>query len=309
MHWRSCLVALAGLCGGAAAGIDVPAARAAHVTDASRFASAAATVEVYRAGVSDLMEGIDPSDDDRVSAGSRLQRIRHEVYPALIWAAIRADAVVVALTSGRTDGAWGWVFEPDHPALARDTPTLRTLVVDDKHVMLVRPDRMSQRWAGVFMVHEMSHVLDAWDAATGSGCSTEFNAYTVEREAFDHLTSGGFTRQLDAVIAGGQLASYDAVTRAAVHAEIDLRAIFDGLETALGEAPSESLAEREMRDGFYLVSLADRIGETSGLGAFRRCEEMAAMINKAGKHPSQPPESAQPPAGNHSNNTAPSTMR
>jgi hypothetical protein len=52
------------------------------------------------------------------------------------------------------------------------------------------------------------------------------------------------------------------------------------IERRLAEPSPLSAAEREMRDGFYVVSLIDRIQEREGADISVRCEVMAQVISE-----------------------------
>ncbi len=153
------------------------------------------------------------------------------------------------------------------------------------HVIMLRPDKMTERWAGIFLVHEMSHALDQRKAESNPGCAAEFEAYRVEREAMNVLTSDGLDEALDEAIGRYVYASYEDVI-AAVEADTGsgIGPAIDGIESRLAEPPPLSAAEREMRDGFYVLSLADRIGERADVGMEARCEIMARIIRATSKY-------------------------
>ena len=56
------------------------------------------------------------------------------------------------------------------------------------------------------------------------------------------------------------------------------------LEHALEEPAEASVAEREMRDGFYYVSLVDRVGLRAGLAEEARCNAMLDAMKPASKY-------------------------
>lgn len=246
-----------------------------------QFENPAAAVALYRAAVTSAMKEIDRSQTLGRPLSIRLLRIRSDIFPIFSLGSINASGSMRATESGTKQGVWGLVLALDHPLLASSGPTLTAGEQDSIDSITIRPDLLSERWAGVFMIHEFSHSLDQrQEGAQSTGCWREFEAYLVEQQYYNLLTQGAFHRALDEIIAGLPSAGPQDLSADSSL----LKTAFDSLEADLEERPALSAAERQMRDGFYYVSLVDRIGQGRGDKVADRCEAMAASIAAASKY-------------------------
>ncbi|AKC86626.1 hypothetical protein [Pseudoxanthomonas suwonensis] len=242
-------------------------------------------VDLHRGAVAQAMRQIDAAEQRGEAVPERLRRIRHELYPLLSWGRITADGSIVAIDPGRRDGVWGLVLDRGHPLLAVPMPTLTTLDLDGIHAVRIRPDPMTGPWAGVFLVHELSHVLDQRDGvARDPACRAEFSAYVAERQYYDLANAGRLSTELDRTIDLLGLRHPQDVVRLFVTDAERLGDALAALELRLGEPPAASAAEREMRDGFYYVSLVDRLGARTGLADAERCAGMEEAMRPASKY-------------------------
>lgn len=253
---------------------------------AGRFADATQAVEHHRDAVASALRAIDEAEArDKTIIPDRLLRIRREIAPLLSWGVIRDDDRMIAVHPGRRDGVWGFVIEPGHPAMTESFPTLTSLTLDGIQTIRIRPDRMSPRWSGIFMVHEFSHVLDARDGGSDtSTCASEFAAYVVERQYYDLTNGDRLSEGLDRVIDALELKHPRDVVALYLSDADRLAQAITTLEHALEEPAEASVAEREMRDGFYYVSLVDRVGLRAGLAEEARCNAMLDAMKPASKY-------------------------
>lgn len=250
-----------------------------------RFADATQAAEHHREAVASAMRVIDEAEARGKAIPDRLLRIRREIPPRLSWGRIREDDTMIALDAGKRDGVWGIVIEPGHRAMDESFPTLTSLTLDGIQAIRIRPDRMSPRWSGVFMVHEFSHVLDAWDGeGDAPACAGEFAAYVVERQYYDLANGDRLSEGLDRVIDTlGFKHPRDVVALYLADADRLAQAMAT-LKRTLDEPSEASAAEREMRDGFYYVSLVDRVGLRAGLAEEARCNAMLDAMKPASKY-------------------------
>lgn len=123
----------------------------------------------------------------------------------------------------------------------------------------------------------MSHAHDHLYAYDRPACGREYAAYGAEADALNHLSAGRFVPLLDELITARGLQT-PAQYLAFVRDHHKLAAMIDGIEAGLGEAPALSMAERQMRDGFYAVAIGEQIGVRAGLDEAGRCEAMATLI-------------------------------
>lgn len=251
----------------------------------AQFQSSEAAVAVYRQGWIATMNQLSESGTHPKRISPRLGKMLSDIRPVMAWGHLQQDDIMSALSNGSRNGIWVIVIDPGHPRLEQAGPTMRTIDENGITVIMVRPDLLTARWAGIFLVHEMSHALDQREAPDKNGCALEFDAYRVEREALNRLTEGRFDRILDVEIGRQGYANAGDVLRQLSQPSQDAFAqVLDSIERALSEPAALSSAEREMRDGFYLMSLIDRVNEKANLDAARRCSEMSAAIKSASKY-------------------------
>lgn len=252
---------------------------------AIQFENSEDAVAAYRRGWAATMEQLRASDAKLKRTSIRLDKLLGEVRPVMAWGHLQDDGTMSALSNGSRSGVWVIVVDPGNPRLEQVGPTMTTVDESGITVIMVRPDLLTERWAGIFLIHEMSHALDHRDAPDKNGCALEFDAYRVERETFNRLTEARFDKILDAEITQQGYTSVGDLLRALNHPSQDeFAAVLDSIERKLSEPEALSAAEREMRDGFFLMSLVDRIGENRGLDTVERCRDMSAVISAASKY-------------------------
>jgi hypothetical protein len=246
---------------------------------ATAHASAEDAIAAFRGGWQSWMDALDrarPGNERGYSP--RLSQLLDDVRPAMAWGVLQSDNRMIARSSGSLAGVWAMVIAPDHDWLSMPGPTLANRITDGLNVIHIRPDKVTERWAGILLVHEMSHALDVRQAPHKQGCSVEFDAYRVEAEALSVVLDGKWEEVLDTVVAQQEFSSHERLLASVENGRI-ARAIGE-IERRLAEPSPLSAAEREMRDGFYVVSLIDRIQEREGADISVRCEVMAQVISE-----------------------------
>lgn len=253
--------------------------------DGARFADAKQAAEHHREAVESAVRTIDEAMARGEILPDRLLRIRREIPPLLSWGVIKEDDRMIAVHAGRREGVWGFVIEPGHRVMRESFPTLTSLTLDGIQAIRIRPDKMSPRWSGVFMIHEFSHVLDAWDGKGDEpACAGEFAAYVVERQYYDLANADRLSEGLDRVIDTLGLKHPRDVATLYTSDPDRLAQAMITLERELDEPSEASAAEREMRDGFYYVSLVDRVGLRAALTEEARCNAMLDAMKPASKY-------------------------
>lgn len=183
------------------------------------------------------------------------------------WARLEGSDYMAYLSKGKPKG-WNVVVPPGHPKL-QDMDSSLTMIVDgDLFVVLIEPVDFDPIWAGVFGVHENSHLRDRAEGIEPLSPSHEefmrgeYRAYRAEMLAADVMTDGRAARAIDAVIAGrapadfAEVAGWSTTLTPEEMARIDL---------AFGGA-AESKEEGELRGGFYALGLMIRYADAHGLG-------------------------------------------
>jgi hypothetical protein len=292
----ACLLLLlaAGSCDAAALAADVDSKLGRQATSGKapndtgpeqRFNITRAVAHRYQGGLELAMQAVADARTRGRPLSPRLALLHDDIYPQLGWGEIRADNKMLAITSGRTDAPWGMVVAPDHPRLAEPGPTLRTGPDGGVLIVTIRPDAMSQRWAGIFMVHELSHLADHGTASDAIGCRAEHEAYKVEREIVNLLSDDRFDVALDTVLDDQGIRTASELQEMLASDTHDrLAAAISTIERLLEESLPLSTAEREMRDGFYVMALIERLGERAGDPEQARCLASESILRSSSKY-------------------------
>lgn len=99
------------------------------------------------------------------------------------------------------------------------------------------------------------------------------------------LSDDRFDAALDIALAGKGLRTageFHEMLASGVHDS--LAAAISTIERLMGESPPLSTAEREMRDGFYAMSLLERLGERAGETLQARCLESERILQSSSKY-------------------------
>jgi hypothetical protein len=195
---------------------------------------------------------------------ARLQQVKNFRERWVRWAELDGN-IYRALEGGYTGGAWITVVPPGHEVLKRMVATLQVESNPTLTVLLVKPEMITERWAGIILVHELSHLMDRlyqvepMNPTREQFLEGELRAYEAEILAASLLTRGALERQMDMLLAQWRPASHEEL--------IDrVRAIdpadWDKLETTMASAVPESMAEQSLRGGFYVIALSIRFAGT-----------------------------------------------
>jgi hypothetical protein len=185
------------------------------------------------------------------------------------WAELR-DTMYYALESGQGIAAWLVVIPPGHPDLDSIPTTLSIDPTATINVARMKPQLLSPTWAGVALIHELSHLgdralgLEPMMPTRKQFLEGELRAYALEMMALDLLTAGKFSAGLTATLEQWMPASvHEVIARVQpldVGTEIALR-LWAGID------PAESDAERLVRRGLYVVALVLAYIDSKGLSS------------------------------------------
>lgn len=176
-----------------------------------------------------------------------------------IWVRVDTEGRMVSISKGKSNLLLA-AYEPRHPYLTAPGPTLVTNG-DQSIAIHFRPDRISKDFAGIFLVHELSHALDLLNhTRVDSPDINETKAYLHEKRAANIAYDKALDRGLDKVLAKVRPKDVTDLIRLQDSKEGRLRMqeLLIGIEKEMVIAPPASEAEAEMRLGFYHVALEIR---------------------------------------------------
>lgn len=193
-----------------------------------------------------------------------LRRFRDE---SVGWAELRGSAFY-ALEDGYRSGGWLVVVPPGHDLLSRMQSTLQLDPNPQLNVILIKPEGVTELWAGLFLIHELSHLADRALGAESPEPDVEeylmgeLRAFGLEMMAANGVTRGDFYRRLDRVLDEWQAGSVEEfVHRVRSMTVADVEKISAPVLSEL----AASDAERRLRNGFYSVALLIRYAERKRL--------------------------------------------
>ncbi|PTY36113.1 hypothetical protein BGP77_01995 [Saccharospirillum sp. MSK14-1] len=255
-----------------------------EVPESETFVDWVEAKSVYEQSLAQVMGSVPVPDAEEQEDASLIQAIDQNLYPHLFWGYIQADGQIIAATDGHTDGLWILFLAEDHPSLSQPGPTLQTGQQANLMAVTVRPDRVSPAFAGVFMTHELMHGFNELFAEGALPEASEFNAYSVEKAAYNYRYNGRLDKVLDELLDDNNIESYDDLV-AFTRAEDDrLDQFLLKVDSDLNHGPAYSPQEQEMRMGFYLMATSIRVGERSGSSFFDSTARLNRLLERFGRY-------------------------
>ncbi|WP_108125187.1 hypothetical protein [Saccharospirillum mangrovi] len=251
-----------------------------HVPDSITFSDWQEAKAVYELSLAQVMGSVPVPDAIEQEDASLIQAIDQNLYPHLFWGHVQADGQLMAATEGHADGLWVLFLDNDHPSLNQPGPTLQTGRQANLLAVTVRPDRISPAFAGVFLTHELMHGFNDLFADGALPEASEFNAYSVEKAAYNYRYNGRLNAVLDDLLDARNLDNHDdfvAFTRAD---DDRLNQFLLNIDDKLGHGPAHSPAERQMRMEFYLMAASIRVGERSGATFFDNTARLNRLLEQ-----------------------------
>jgi hypothetical protein len=246
----------------------------------SQFKSVDEAYETYKSGIMKIMADIPDSITDRADPLHRLSMYK-DLYIKMGWSHIKSDNAIFSLTAGNRSACWVSFLDLDHPALKTRGNTLNAKVNKNGLVFIViRPDKISDKWAGVFLLHELSHAKEYMDIGHSDREKTELLAYELEKIAYNHITENLFDRVLDEVINIHNI-SYEGMLSQLDKKEVKhFSPVLHEIDEKMSEEFGQSIAEMEMRHGFYLMSIVLRLSEKNMDDTETKARKMNSIIEK-----------------------------
>lgn len=165
------------------------------------------------------------------------------------------------LESGFKNGAWMAIIPPNHVLAQKETNTLKVDAAPNMTVLRIRPDKVTEVWAGIFLIHELTHLADLVfkveppNPARDQFLVGEARAYTLESRAVNLMSRGNFERQLDVTLKAWKIATPKALVGKLMTLSYEDIADLDGVIKS--EIP-KSNEEASLRLGFYAAALLVR---------------------------------------------------
>ena len=248
----------------------------------------------YRSGIDAIMA--DMPDNPTAPSGPLNETSRYNlyimnlykrIYNTMGWSYIKKDNTIFALTSGYTSGCWAAFVSPDHPVLETRGNTLHTIINRNTAqgnlvTIVIRLDKISERWAGLFLVHELAHAKACLEYACGDEKTRELQAYDLEKIAYNHITNDRFDRVLDKFI------ERHNITHKGMMQEIEkerfgfVAPLCYEIDRTMNEKLGSSKAEMEMRFGFYIASIILRLSERNSDDVDTKARKLNLVLEKIG---------------------------
>jgi hypothetical protein len=190
------------------------------------------------------------------------------------WATLEENGIMRADESGKIGGAWMFVVPPGHPLL-QTQPSMYSMNFDDTGLnptLGVLPYGITDRWAALASIHELSHLRDAVlkiEPARGRTRAQylegEHKAYSVERALAFAFTQGRLQQALESVVSE---ALKQADTMSALNSLVNQRlpAIAQSLDTILEPNAPKSASEGALRRGLYLMLIGFEVARQMSSG-------------------------------------------
>ncbi len=241
--------------------------------------------ELVMRGVPDFVPEQDKPNVIQVGSERMLSLLKTFKINSTRWAYVEKGAYV-AMQGGHKDDAWLAVvlkgdkfFEKNPPFIIEESP--------DVNALRIKAFPVSQAWAGIFLTHELSHLLDralSWQARVPTRrqyLEGEVRAYAAEISLVNRLTSNQFGVRLKQVLAEKNLAHQSQVANF-IKRKANMESVQRMLEPLIGGLPAGE-DEQALRYGFYAVALcleATKNNMKPGDGGRERLAAEAAIIER-----------------------------
>lgn len=179
------------------------------------------------------------------------------------WAGLRGNAYY-AIESGPWPAGWLAVVPPGNFILSHMNSALDIDPSTTINVLRIKPDKVTELWAGLFLVHGLSHLADRVtgveppDATHQQYLMGELRAYNLVLLAASLVSGGVLDRHLDEVLGCWRPVSIEGLAdRLQAMDSTDIAY----LDSSVPAGSPESEAEATLRADFYRLTLALRYAE------------------------------------------------
>lgn len=204
--------------------------------------------------------------------------IKHFKERKVWWAKIEGDSFV-ALEPGNAKGGWIAIVPPGHEMLTTQKNTYQIDENTSLNALRIKPEKISEFWAGVFLVHELSHLADRVfgiepvEPTRKEYLLGEMRAYNLELMLANLVSSGTYQKRLDTILDKWKPASAEVLIEKMLNGEFpEIRT----LDAAVSNEKAESQTEYNIRSGFHVLSMYLRYSEIQSFGE----EDFLRGLNK-----------------------------
>jgi hypothetical protein len=215
----------------------------------------------YNRGYEMILETLADSNQD--TTYESLYNLKSFKEKWVRWAELRGNAYY-PLEDGYRGTAWLVVVPPGNDYLAKMEATLQVYATESLVVLNIKPERVTSQWAGIFLFHELSHLMDRLyqieplNPSREQFLQGELRAYQAELLAANLQSDGNLDRQMDVLISKLHPSSLGDLVQKCRLMDLSEYALLD---SALGNIRPESEAEVSIRLGFYLLSISIRYAQ------------------------------------------------
>lgn len=232
---------------------------------------------VYESGFNKVMAGVpdEPSQTGDLN-NQLLAQIRNLKNYSMKWAYIDDENVIRAFESaGPYTKAWFALYLSPRYTSDKTVPPYAVSPRVQPLAIRIQPFEVTREWAGLFIIHEISHVMDqvlgleSADPSDQEYLSREVVAYRYETVAADQLSNRNFSRSLQKVLNECKITT----TLQAAHFFRDISPCasraFQELSDIISPDQPKSEFERGLRKAFFTVALAFRIVDSKSSEEFK----------------------------------------
>ena len=196
------------------------------------------------------------SQQSQNSIYAELEKLKNFRQEMIRWGELRGE-VFYARESGPRKGALLVVVPQGHHVINEMISTLQTYATPKFRALLIKPEKITDQWAGIFLVHELSHLMDYCNGIEPDNATRkqflegEIRAHRLEFMAANLLSKGAIQKQIDALLIQWQLKSYDELFDKFKDSDFYKWYV---LEEAMDSKAPASYNEAGLRNGFYITS-------------------------------------------------------
>lgn len=207
------------------------------------------------------------TDDPNLKQLSEIRQFRDTM---VMWVGLRGNAYY-ALENGHRGMAGLAVVPPGHD-LAKGEPNMVELDPSpENNILKIQPQKITPEWAGILLVHELSHLQDrAYDLEPRQPTREEWlggevDAYMIEVKAIDHFTQGAFEKAVKEQIKRFNLTVDKVFTMPHSHQKGEWGKIMASLNATITSKPSLGPGEEGARCTLFQLAICFEIIDSQNL--------------------------------------------
>ena len=190
------------------------------------------------------------------------------LFESMTWGQVGSDHITAPLQKRPIGKSVFSIMSFDNTDLKIPGPILTTTHNPKYNSILIRPYPVSEKWAGAFLLHELSRVREMNLGQHFSRGKSEYRASRLAMKALNIATDGAYYEALDTVMNRLGINSADDFVAMLKKREqvLGARVLLD-VEQTLGLSTGWPLSpqEKEMRQGLNVIALLLRFYENKGL--------------------------------------------